>query len=512
MDLAQVLTDYREAIMKKWSHALHKKSGERYGARPIKELIHLTSLATDANYNAMVFNDFAKLDHFLERTAILRFESGFTLSEVQKAFEVYRMIVVPVLVKHLKGTGLTRSLNKLDRCLTHTITRFSDYFQSLHEKAVTDYAQNLELEVAARTGELRESEAKYRILVEDINDGYFVNQNGIIIFANRAFCDMHGYGVNKVLGRAYLDFVAPESLNKVRSFWEKRLHSEDMPEQYIYFRLHKDGTSFPTENKVKLIQYEGTDAVAGICRDITERVRMAERIRESERLAHIGQLATSLAHEIRNPLSSIKMGIQILIDNVNLDGDNKKTMEISAKEITRLERILTEMLDFARPVSLVCEPLPINEIILTCLEILEPRIREKSITVKRKLPKRIPPILVDRGKMEQVVINILLNAIEAVPEDGSIQVEVKRQRGPEPLVAVDIRDNGSGVDSEDLPFIFDLFFSKKKKGTGLGLSNVKRIMEAHGGRVAGINHRKGFSVNLVIPAKEKSEWTREEYL
>jgi signal transduction histidine kinase len=178
-------------------------------------------------------------------------------------------------------------------------------------------------------------------------------------------------------------------------------------------------------------------------------------------------------------------------------------MEISAKEITRLERILTEMLDFARPISLVCEPSSMNEIILTCLEILEPRIRRKAITVRRRLPDGIPPVLIDRGKMEQVVINILLNAVEAVPEAGLIQVAVNQQGGCEPFITVDTRDNGPGVNSEDLPFIFDPFFSKKKKGTGLGLSNVKRIVEAHGGRAWGTNHRKGFSLNIEIPVKEK---------
>jgi signal transduction histidine kinase len=235
-------------------------------------LIALTSEAADANYVILINNDFTKIDHFIEKITKLRLESGFTLSEVQKAFDLYRLIVVPIITQKMKGNELSRALKKLNYCLSYTITRFSDYFQSLHEKAVRDYAQNLKTEVEIRTRQLAESES----------------------------------------------------------------------------------------------------------------------------LARIGQLTTSLAHELRNPLSSIKMTIQMLLETMNLNGDNKKAVEISAKQISRLERILSEMLDFARPVRLAQEPSSVNEIIRSCLEILDAKIREKRVTVKKSLPVRTPPILIDR--------------------------------------------------------------------------------------------------------------------
>ena len=138
---------------------------------------------------------------------------------------------------------------------------------------------------------------------------------------------------------------------------------KDAKDLYIYFRRHKNGNIFPTENKVKRIFYQGEYAVAGICRDITERVETERRIRESERLAHIGKLTTSLAHEIRNPLSSVKMNSQIILKKLRFDGNDKRRMEIIVHEISRLERILDEMLDFARPVKLNLKPLLIRHII-----------------------------------------------------------------------------------------------------------------------------------------------------
>lgn len=503
--LKKVLKERRQEIASKWGHRLHTRAGSKYTTRPSKELLLLTSEATDANFEALINKDFSKLDGFIEKITKLRLESGFTLSEVQKAFELYRVIVAPIITREISGIALSRAIARLNYCLSYTITRFSDYFQSLHEKAVRDYAQTLEVKVAERTRELSESEAKYRILVEDINDGYFINHNGKIVFANRAFCEMHGHSAKEVIGKPYLKFVAPGSVEKVRSIHDKRLRFEDAPEQYTYSRLHKDGRTLTTENKVKIIYYAGNYAAAGICRDITERVKMEERIRESERLAHIGQLATSLAHELRNPLSSIKMTIQMLLEAKSLDGDNTKALEISAKEIIKLERVLSEMLDFARPVKLAKELISMDEVIQSCIEVLEARVKGHGIILRQKAMNHLSPQWLDRGKMEQVIINILLNSIEVLPRGGTISIASRLHNRDKPLVSVEISDNGPGVHADDLPYIFDPFFSKKPGGTGLGLSNVKKIVEAHGGSVSAYNRQKRFCLAFHVPLEASHE-------
>jgi len=503
VDLEKILTEYRERIIQDWVQRLHTGASQRYNEQPPEELFITVTAAYDASSAVLLKNDFSKIDCHIEWITQIRLQGGFLLSEVQNAYEMYRTTLLPVFVKELQGAELLHALKRLDDCLSYTITKFSNHFQSLHEKQIRDYAQNLEHEVEHRTKELAESEAKYRVLVEEINDGYFVNQNGIIVFANLAFCEIHGYSPAEVIGQPYMDFIAPESLAEVQRLYEERITKDKAQDLYVYLRCHRNGSSLPTENKVKRIVYQGAMAVAGICRDITERTEIERRIRESESLAHIGQLTTSLAHEIRNPLSSIKMNIQILLKNIPFDGNDKRRMEIMAKEISHLERILAEMLNFAKPLRLNLTPASMNGIIDSCLEILEVKVKEKDILVKKKYSKRIPRLFLDHDKIEQAVTNVLLNSVEVLQRGGEIEIITKREFRDGGLVKLDISDNGPGIGAEVFPYVFDPFYSSKKKGTGLGLSNVKKIVEAHGGTVSiGFRRPRGTHFSLTIPVRE----------
>ncbi len=505
MNLVEILKKYRERIVEEWIYRLHTEVSERYRGRPVDELFRTVSRANEANFAVLIHNDFSKIDDHIRWITNLRLKGGFSLSEVQSAYELYRTVLLPILPNELDESDLNHTLRHMNYCLFYTIAEFSNYFQSLHEKHLRDYAENLEGEVKKRTKELAESESKYRVLVEEINDGYFVNQNGRIVFANQAYCDLHGYSPQEMFGKPYTDLIAPQSLPMVRGLYEKRMAGEDSRELYIYLRRHKSGKALPTENKVTRILYQGEYAVAGICRDITERIETEKRIRESERLAHIGKLTTSLAHEIRNPLSSVKMNSQIILKNSYFSGNDKKRMEIVVNEISRLERILDEMLDFAKPVKLNLEPVSINSIMDSCLEIMDARVREKNIIVKKIYAKRLPQILLDPEKIEQAMINILLNAVEALPEAGHIEIVTKQLTTDGRAFQVEISDDGPGISMEDLPYIFDPFFSNKKKGTGLGLFNMKKIIEAHGG-VGNVMLLKphGARVSLTIPFREKT--------
>ena len=504
MELERILKKYRTQIIEEWIERLHSGPSERYRERPLDELRITVTGAYDSSHAVLIHNDFSKTACHIEWITKTRLEGGFSLSEVQNAYELYRVLLLPVLVKELKGPKLSKAIERLNRCLFYTITRYSNYFQSLHEREIRNHADQLEQQVENRTSELAESEAKYRVLVEEINDGYFVNQNGNIVFANKAFCDIHGYRPDEVIGRPYLDFIAHESLEEVKKLYDDRMVSNRRSQNlYMYYRLNKDGTNLPTENKVKLITYQGQSAVAGICRDITKRMEMEKQIRESENLAHIGQLATSLAHEIRNPLSSVKMNIQILLKKVEFDGNDKRRMEIMSSEISRLEKILAEMLDFAKPLRLYLEPTLISNVIDKCLDIIDVKIKEKNLTVKRKYSKRIPWAMLDRDKLEQAIINVLLNSVEALLPGGEIEILSKMETSKGNMIKVEITDNGPGICDEDLPYVFDPFFSNKKKGTGLGLSNAKKICEAHGGVVNVIAGRQqGTQCSLLIPVRQ----------
>lgn len=505
MNLLEILKKYHNQMVEEWIHRLHTEVSDRYNVRPLGELFHTVSKANDANYAVLIHNDFSKINEHIQYITNLRLDGGFSLSEVQNAYELYRTVLLPILPNELDEKDLQNTLKRLNGTLFYTITKFSNYFQSMHEKHLRAHAQNLELEVENRAKQLVESESKYRVLVEEINDGYFVNQNEHIVFANQAYCDLHGYSYQEMIGKSYADLIAPRSLSVVQRLYEKRMAGEDTKDLYIYFRRHKNGSALPTENKVKRIFYQGQHAVAGICRDITERIETEKRIRESERLAHIGKLTTSLAHEIRNPLSSVKMNSQIILKNMEFDGNDKRRMEITIQEISRLERILDEMLDFARPLKLNLQLASINSLMDACLEIMDAKIREKGLAVKKRYARRLPYIPLDHEKIEQAFFNILINAVEVLSEEGQIEILTQKLRREGGAIQVDISDNGPGISAEDLPYVFDPFFSNKKKGTGLGLSNVKKIIEAHGGSaLVACRKPHGIRISLTIPIKEKT--------
>jgi len=505
MLLVNLLKEHRDIIIDIWVKRLHTEVSPRYSALPIENLYKTVTRVADANFEAIAKNDFNPLDKTIKWIADLRSRSGFSLTDIQKAFELYRTVLIDLFSKELRTNEGFYAVKKLNDILAYTVDKFSDYYQALHEAEIKEYASMLEKKVAERTRQLTESEKKYRMLVEKIRDGYFVNQDGVIVFANKAYCKMHGYTKKETIGKKYLEFVSPQSIEEVKAIYDKRVAKGISKHQYVYYRLTKKGESLPTENTVTLANYEGKIAAIGICRDITERVEMEKRMREAESLARIGHLTTSLAHEIRNPLSSAKMSIQMILKNNDIQGTDRRRLEILSQQVLRLDKIVTEMLDFAKPIKFEFTQEYFPDLIDNCLEVIDARIREKDIIVKKVYGKYIPYIMVDRDKMEQAIINLLLNSVDAVDVHGRIWIIIKEMKQQKTL-DLSIKDNGCGISEDDMPYIFDPYFSKKLKGTGLGLANAKRIIEAHKATIKANPEKKGgmcFTISFPIVSKNK---------
>lgn len=504
--LAEFHQRNRAFILRQWADKLHRKVGDQYASRPIQELMGTVSEAFEANHHVLVHGNFRYINEFIDKITKMRLEAGFLLSDVQKAFELYRIIVIPLLAKEATIEAFQEHVEKINQCLAYTIHRFSDHFQDMHEKGILEHNQRLEEEVKARTAELRESELKYKTLVEEINEGYFVIQDESIVFANKAFCEMHGYDLDEVIGRKFYEFVDPESRQKVVDIYARSILNRSVPGSFEYLRLSKDQRSYPTEITAKVTRYERKVSNIGLCRDISKRLEMDQRIREAEKMAYIGQITTSLSHEIRNPLSAVKMNLQIINRNAQLRGNDQRRIDISIREVIRLERILTELLDFAKPLQVEFANFRIHRILNSCLELLEMKFMEKSLSRVIAYGSGIPDITGDSEKLGQAFINLLLNAIEASPEKGRIHVTTRyHMNGGEPQVEVLVEDEGPGISQEYLAEIFKPFFTTKSKGTGLGLSNARRILEVHGGRIEVENRAPrypcGACFHVFIPAR-----------
>ncbi len=502
-DWEAFLNHYRDDIVSEWRDRLKIEVSEHYSGRPLEELSLTTGKACDSFCRMIAGNDYAPINEFINEITRIRLNEGFPLQDVQKAFELYRQIVIPILIRESPPELLCSNIEAVNTGLAYTIHRFSYHFQKMHEQYLKDYAEQLEKDVAKRTAELKESEHKYKSLVEDISDGYLVLYRDRIIFINPAFCRMHGY-IEKVPTNSFLFFVAEKDREKVGNIISRATKRETEPEAFEYLRLTRTGESLHTEINFRPTRFEGQDYNLCIVRDITKRVEMEKKSREIEQMAYIGKLTTSLSHEIRNPLSSVKMNLQILGKSHTFQGNDKKRLDISEREIKRLEGILQELLDFAKPVSLHLSGIDLNEIIYSCVDLLEVKFNKRSIRCDIEVDKTLPGFPADKGKIEQMLINLLLNALESVNDSGHIRISTSHQKqNGKPCAVIRVEDDGKGVSKEMLPRIFEPFYTTKTTGTGLGLSNVKQIVTAHEGmvRVADLK-TKGAAFEVVLPLGE----------
>jgi len=208
---------------------------------------------------------------------------------------------------------------------------------------------------------------------------------------------------------------------------------------------------------------------------------MESQLRSADRLAVLGELSASLAHEVRNPLGSIKGASDILKKRCSEDKVVREFTNLLIKEVERLNKVVENYLGMARKTSEHTEKADLKKEIRSVLEILNHPIRKKQITVTWHSNDHPHIILMQDVEVRQVFLNILLNAISAVEKDGRIEIQTTMADGE---VQVEIKDTGMGIEPEQLQKIFHPFFTSKEKGTGLGLAIVKRIMETHGGHIA----------------------------
>ncbi len=500
-DWEDFLNRHRDEIVLEWRDRLKHDVSQNYAKRPVKELIMTIGMACDSFCRMIAHHDFAPINDFINEITKIRLEAGFPLDDVQKAFELYRQIVIPILVKESPPYLLVKNIEAVNTGLAYTIHRFSSHFQKKHETYLKQYALQLENDVAERTEELQESEHKYKTLVEDISDGYLVLNKEEIAFVNPAFYRMHGYQSTDTIHTSFLSFVAEENLEQVGTIINRKVKKGTQPEAFEYLRVTKDGKHLPTEINFRPSRFEGREYNLCIVRDITKRVEMEKRSREMERMTYVGHLTASLSHEIRNPLSSVKMNLQILSKNMILKGNDRKRLQISEREINRLERILQELLDFAKPVSLKFTVTDINLLVCSCVDLLEIKFHRKSVDCLINVDEGLKEFLADKGKIEQVIINLLLNALDAIDDFGQVRISTaQKTQGGKSFALIRIEDDGRGIPKELLAHIFEPFYTTRSSGTGLGLANVKQIVTAHKGRIQVIDSEvKGTIFEVLLP-------------
>jgi len=364
--------------------------------------------------------------------------------------------------------------------------------------SLREYAETLQNELSENIELRREIEGLYNYLqsiVKSLPDKiYEVDKDGIVNFISRGLKKSQ----SEFKGKHFLEFVAPEYESFVMSKWEEAKRGIYTP--YEIETITKDG------RKVNLLitssPVVGTDHYILVQRDITEFKNLEKKLYNSQKLAALGQLSAGIAHEVRNPLSSIKMSLQILEKRMNPEGNDLKRFKIAQKEVEHLEELVNNVLVFAKPMEPKIAPVDLIRVLEQAIALSEKIIHDKQIDVKLEA-QDIPLVNVDVAMITDAFMNIIRNAVEALEDKGYIRIYARSIGSKPPSVLVVVEDNGCGIDDADMPHLFNPFFTKKKYGTGLGLSQVLKIVEVHQGKLEIISEKdKGTKVCVTLPCNE----------
>jgi two-component system sensor histidine kinase HydH len=242
-----------------------------------------------------------------------------------------------------------------------------------------------------------------------------------------------------------------------------------------------------------------------IFRDLVEVRRLQQEVERTKRLASLGSLAAGVAHEIRNPLSSVKGFATYFRERLKDSPQDRDTATTMIQEVERLDRVIGQLLEFARPSTLKIKPVRVTDLIRHSLKLIEGDARTKGIEVKVELPANLPKALMDADRMNQVLLNLYLNGIQAMDGGGVLQVKVSRDDARK-LTTITVSDNGRGIEPADQERIFDPYFTTKSDGTGLGLAIVHKILDAHGGSIKVRSQTgAGTTVTMTLPDGEEEQ-------
>ncbi len=310
--------------------------------------------------------------------------------------------------------------------------------------------------------------------------------------------------VLQILSREVLGKKANEVLPQQLECLIGELEAErQVVEKEIECRL-EDGKRIPMDVSVSLLEGDGGTFLGHIVlfRDLTEIQDLKREVERSQRLASLGRLAAGIAHEIRNPLSSIKGFATYFQERYKDIPEDQKTAEIMVQEVERLNRVIGELLEFARPMKVQKKPASIQTVIQHSLKMIEREAQAKNIEINANPSPEIKGVFIDPDRINQVLLNLYINSIEAMEHGGSLSVELSRDDNS-PVIKIAVSDTGVGIKKEDLVHIFDPYFTTKQSGTGLGLAIVHKIIESHKGEVRVESERgKGTTVKVLLPVSK----------
>ena len=356
---------------------------------------------------------------------------------------------------------------------------------------------------------IQQSEERFRLLVESMQDYaiFMLDPEGRVTSWNTGAERIEGFQPEEIIGAQFARFYPAE--DRAQGFPEEALRyaATNGRSEQEGWRVRKDGARFWANTVVSALLDERQDLVgfSVVTRDLTDKKRIEEVLRDSEtklrrqaqeleqqliasgRLVSLGVITASMAHEFNNPLGIVMGFTQQLLSEFEPNTPNHQALKIIDEETRRCQRIIQELLQYSRPKNADLCPTDVKQAIDKTMNMVANRLYKQKIETRAMIADDLPLIPADPQQLEQVLINLFLNAIDAMPKGGSLEVEatLKATQENTPSLVITVIDSGSGIDPEDLAKIFQPFFSAKKgKGIGLGLSISERIIKNHGGTIA----------------------------
>jgi two-component system sensor histidine kinase PilS (NtrC family) len=337
----------------------------------------------------------------------------------------------------------------------------------------------------AQQRHLSDVQAFRDLIFQSVGTGLIaVGPDGRITAFNRAAEAITGLPADAALGEPWPRVFGDEvDLERVRAAVAAR---EGQSQRYEIHLRRRDGRSVPVGISFWLLRSGEGDAVGliGVCQDLSSIKQMEERMRQADRLAALGRMSANIAHEIRNPLASVSGAIEVLARDIPPDPTRDRLVEIVLSESARLNQLISDFLEYARPAPLAPIEVNASKVLDEVVVLLEHRRLPDHLKLVREYGETLM-VRADPQQLRQAIWNLCLNAVQSMPSGGELRVggrvlEGERRPG---RVQLWIGDTGSGIAEADLPHIFEPFYSTKPEGSGLGLAMVYRVVQEHGGDI-----------------------------
>jgi PAS domain S-box-containing protein len=352
---------------------------------------------------------------------------------------------------------------------------------------------------------LQQNEELFRLLVEGVQEYaiYMLNIAGIVTTWNSGAQRIKGYRAEEILGKHFSCFFEQKDIQAGKPVRALEIAAAEGRYEEENLRVRKDGSVF-WANVLITPLYDSRGQLKGfakVVRDITERKEAELRLRESDRLATLGTTAAVFAHEIGNPLNGLSTSLQIVTELIRESVHDplvEETLEISRQELRRLTGLLNDYRSFARPQSVKIHPSNVRQILDEVLAPATKHYKDCGIALELEFEDNVPLIPVDREKIKQVILNLCKNAVEAMPDGGTLKCKAYQKAD---RVILEVADTGTGI-PEGLD-VFQLFRTTKPQGTGLGLPIVEQIVSEHRGTVDYVSEvGKGTAFIVSLPLSD----------